>query len=150
MSAVAETTAEHAADDRLARRNAMVLAVAQALAGGNAAVLVATGGLVGAMLAPDKGLATVPISVYVVGTWMGTLPVGALAQRYGRRTAFQIGTLFGVLTGLICCAAVLIASFWLFNLGALFCGFYAAATQAYRFAAADTASEAFKPKAISW
>jgi predicted MFS family arabinose efflux permease len=32
----------------------------------------------------------------------------------------------------------------------LFSGFYAAAHQAYRFAAADTASEAFRPKAISW
>src|SRR5215467_6952424 len=150
MTAIAETIDRPTIDDRLARRNARVLALAQALAGGNNTVLVATGGIVGAMLAPDKGLATVPITVYVVGTWMGTLPVGALAQRFGRRTAFQVGTLFGVLAGLTCCAAVLIASFWLFNLGALFCGFYAAATQAYRFAAADTASDAFKPKAISW
>jgi MFS family permease len=73
-----------------------------------------------------------------------------LAQRFGRRTTFQIGTAFGILTGLICCLAVLTASFLLFNLGALLSGFYAAAHQAYRFAAADTASAAFKPKAISW
>ena len=91
MSVIAATPAEHIAGDRLARRNALVLAVAQALAGGNNTVLVATGGIVGAMLAPDKGLATVPITVYVVGMWMGTLPVGALAQRFGRRATFQIG-----------------------------------------------------------
>lgn len=150
MSAIAETSSGLATDDRLARRNALVLAVAQALAGGNNTVLVATGGLVGAMLAPDRGLATVPITVYVVGMWLGTLPVGMLAQRFGRRTTFQIGTVFGVLTGLVCGLAVLEASFLLFNLGALFSGFYAAAHQAYRFAAADTASEAFRPKAISW
>jgi len=150
MSAIAAAPAELAPDDRLARRNALVLAVAQALAGANNTVLVATGGLVGAMLAPDRGLATLPITVYVAGMWMGTLPVGMLAQRFGRRTTFQIGTLFGVLTGLVCCLAVLQASFPLFLLGALFSGFYAAAHQAYRFAAADTASEAFRPKAISW
>ena len=150
MSAIAAAPPDLAADDRLARRNALVLAVAQALAGANNTVLIATGGLVGAMLAPDRGLATLPITVYVAGMWMGTLPVGMLAQRFGRRTAFQIGTVFGVLTGLVCCLAVLEASFAMFNLGALFSGFYAAAHQAYRFAAADTASEAFKPKAISW
>jgi len=150
MSAIAAAPAELVPDDRLARRNALVLAVAQALAGANNTVLVATGGLVGAMLAPDRGLATLPITVYVAGMWLGTLPVGMLAQRFGRRTTFQIGTVFGVLTGLVCCLAVLQASFPLFLLGALFSGFYAAAHQAYRFAAADTASEAFRPKAISW
>src|SRR4051794_7191848 len=150
MSALAETSAELAQGDRLARRNAVVLAVAQALAGGNNVLMIATGSIVGAMLAPDRGLATLPISIYVLGMWMGTLPIGALARRFGRRAAFEIGTVFGVLTGLLCCLAVLNASFLLFCAGALLSGFYAAAHQAYRFAAADTASEAFKPKAISW
>src|SRR5438445_13521596 len=113
MSALADVPADLAAGDRLARRNALVLAVAQALAGGNNTVLVATGGIVGAMLAPDKGLATLPVTVYVLGMWMGTLPVGALARRLGRRTAFQIGTMFGVLTGLIACWAMLEGSFLL-------------------------------------
>jgi MFS family permease len=128
----------------------MVLAVAQALAGGNNTVVLATGGIAGAMLAPDKGLATLPISIYVLGLWIGTLPVGALARRFGRRAAFQVGTLCGVLTGLICCLAVLQNSFLLLNVGTFFSGLYAAAHMAYRFAAADTASDAFRPKAISW
>src|SRR5712671_6400148 len=141
MSAVAEPVADALAGDRLARRNALVLAIAQALAGGNNTVLVATAAIVGTMLAPDKGLATLPISIFVLGLWMGTLPMGMLARRLGRRSALQIGTACGVLTGLICCVAVLQGSFLLFNVGAVFSGF---------FAAADTASEAFRPKAISW
>src|SRR5262245_51564879 len=84
MSAIADTARDDATGDRLARRNALVLAVAQALAGANNTVLIATGGLVGALLAPERGLATVPITVYVAGLWMGTLPVGMLAQRFGR------------------------------------------------------------------
>jgi MFS family permease len=139
-----------AAGDRLARKNALVLAIAQALAGGNNTVLVATGGIVGAMIAPDKGLATLPISIYVLGMWGGALPVGWLARRYGRRTTFQVGSLCGIATGLICFAAVMRGSFLLFNVGAFVSGLYAAAHNAYRFAAADTASDAFKPKAISW
>jgi MFS family permease len=149
MDARADTPVLNAGD-RLARKNAVVLAVAQALAGGNNTVLMATGGIVGSMIAPDKGLATLPISIYVLGLWIGALPVGWLARRYGRRAAFQLGTLCGVLTGLICFAAVMRGSFLLFNVGAFVSGLYAAAHVAYRFAAADTASEAFKPKAISW
>lgn len=137
-------------DDRLARRNARVLAVAQALAGGNNTVIIATGGIAGAMLAPDKSLATLPISIYVLGLWFGALPVGKLARRYGRRTAYQIGTACGVLTGLICYYAVMHASFSLFCIGTFVSGLYAAAHLSYRFAAADTATEAFRPKAISW
>ena len=149
MSVVADGS-HHLIDDTLARRNAIVLSIAQAMAGGNNTVLLATGAITGAMLAPEKVLATVPITVYVIGMWLGTLPVGALARRYGRRTAFQIGTVCGVLTGLICCVGVLYGSFAFFNVGAFFSGLYAAAHQAYRFAAADTASDAFRPKAISW
>ena len=40
------------------------------------------------MMAPDKSLATLPISTMVLGIWAGTLPLGFLAKRYGRRTAY--------------------------------------------------------------
>jgi MFS family permease len=150
MSALAEPILDVASDDRLARRNAVVLAMAQALAGGNNTVLVATAGIVGTMLAPDKGLATLPITVFVVSMWLSTLPMGWLARNLGRRTALQIGTISGVLTGLVFCIAVLQGSFLIFCLGAVFSGFYGAGHHAYRFAATDTASDEFKPRAISW
>src|SRR4051812_30013755 len=108
------------ADDRLARRNVLVLAAAQALAGANQAVLVTTGGIIGTMLAPHKGLATLPISVMVIGMWLGTLPIGALARRFGRRPALQIGASMGIMSGLLCSAAVLQGLFSLFLIGA-FC-----------------------------
>jgi MFS family permease len=150
VSSATDASIAAAADDRLARRNVLVLAIAQALAGGNNTVIVATSGIAGAMLAPDRGLATLPISVMVLGMWIGTLPVGALAKAYGRRFAFQVGSGFGTLAGLISSLAVFQGSFWLLLAGAFCGGLYAAAHQAYRFAAADTASEWFKPKAVSW
>src|SRR6185369_1475895 len=140
MSAVAEPFQHAVPDDNLARRNAMVLAVAQALAGGNNTVIVSTASIVGAVLAPDKGLATLPITAMVMGMWLGTLPVGALARRFGRRFALQTGSLFGIASGLISYTAMLQGSFWLMVAGTFCGGLYAAAHQSYRFAAADTAS----------
>ena len=149
MSAAAEPL-PHVFDDNLARRNARVLAVAQALAGGNNTVIVSTASIVGSMLAPDKGLATLPVTGMVMGMWVGTLPLGWLARRYGRRNALQTGSLFGVLSGLVSYSAVMQGSFWLLILGTFFGGLYAAAHLSYRFAAADTASERMRPKVVSW
>jgi MFS family permease len=147
MSAIAEPLVD--TSDRLAKRNALVLAAAQALAGGNSVVIVGTAGIVGSMLA-GKALATVPVSTYVLGLWMATLPIGFIAKRYGRLATFELGALCGTIAGVLCCLAVINASFVLLCVGTLFGGFYAAVHQSYRFAATDTASDNFKPKAISW
>jgi MFS family permease len=147
MSAIAEPAI--VSDDHLAKRNALVLALAQALAGGNSVVIVGTAGIVGGMLA-DKAFATVPVSTYVLGMWIGTLPVGIISKKFGRLAAFELGALCGTIAGLLCCLAVLQSSFGLLCAGTLFGGFYASVHQSYRFAAADTARDAFKAKAISW
>src|SRR4249919_3100890 len=137
-------------NDARARGNVLRLAAAQALTGANSAVIFATGSIVGATLAPSISLATVPISMYVLGLAAGTLPTGAISRAYGRRTAFIIGTFCGVLTGALAAIAVLYASFWLFCCATFLGGLYGAVAQSYRFAAADGASAAFRPKAVSW
>src|SRR5262249_32072424 len=99
MSAIAEPFVD--TTDRLAKRNALVLAAAQALAGGNSVVIVGTAGIVGSTLA-DRSLATVPVSTYVLGLWMATLPVGLVAKRYGRLATFELTALLGTVAGLLC------------------------------------------------
>src|SRR5437763_8526756 len=141
---------EEMANDARAPSNVVRLAAAQALTGANSAVIFATGSIVGATLAPNISLATVPLSMYVLGLAAGTLPTGAISRAYGRRTAFIIGTFCGVLTGALAAIAVLYASFWLFCGATFLGGLYGAVAQSYRFAAADGASTAFRPKAVSW
>src|SRR4051794_13185475 len=133
-----------------ARAKVLRLAAAQALTGANSAVIFATGSIVGATLAPSIALATVPLSMYVLGLAAGTLPTGAISRAYGRRAAFIIGTFCGMLTGMLAAIAVLYASFWLFCGATFLGGLYGAVAQSYRFAAADGASAAFRPKAVSW
>jgi MFS family permease len=144
------TAGEETADDARARANVMRLAAAQALTGANSAVIFATGSIVGASIAPSLSLATAPLSMYVVGLAAGTLPTGAISRRYGRRIAFIIGTGCGTLTGLLGSLAILRGSFPLFCFATFLGGLYGAVAQSYRFAAADGASAAFRPKAVSW
>jgi MFS family permease len=144
------TSANEIAGDARVRGNVVRLAAAQALTGANSAVIFATGSIVGATLAPDMSLATVPLSMYVVGLAAGTLPTGAISRRFGRRWAFVIGTGLGTLTGLTGSFAILHGSFALFCLATFLGGLYGSVAQSYRFAAADGASAAYRPKAVSW
>jgi predicted MFS family arabinose efflux permease len=131
------------------RSNVLRLAVAQALAGANSTVVYATGAIVGNTLAPDKALATLPISIFVVGMAACTLPAGFVAQRLGRRAAFLTGTGSGVLAGLIAALAVVLGSFWLFCLATFFGGAYAAVVLSFRFAAADCVPAERRARALS-
>ena len=146
----ATTTTDIAVDDTRARANVLRLASAQALAGANAAVIFATGSIVGVTLAPSPGLATLPLSVFVIGLAAGTLPTGAISRAYGRRVAFIIGSACGIMCGALAAFAIVTGSFLLFCVATFFGGLYGAVSHSYRFAASDGASPTFRPKAISW
>src|SRR5487761_1488425 len=120
------TVADERSGDARARANVVRLAAAQALTGANSAVIFATGSIVGATLAPRISLATVPLSMYVLGLAAGTLPTGAISRAFGRRTAFIIGTGCGVLTGPVGSFAILRGSFPMFCCATLLGGLYGA------------------------
>ncbi len=137
-------------DDGRARRNAMVFAVAQALYGASASVLITVGGLVGYSLASDKSLATFPITSFVIGIALATIPASMLMRKVGRRAGFMSGALLGVLGAALGAYAVWVQSFVLFCLASGLIGAYQGFAGFYRFAAADIASESFKSRAVSW
>ncbi len=136
--------------DRRAKRNALILSGAQALGGANPAIVVSLGGLVGAQLASDKTFATVPVSLLQLGIAAGVIPAAMLMRRLGRRGGYLIGALVGATGASLAAGGVVSRHFWLFCLGTFVCGLYGSFVQSYRFAAADTASPGFRPRAISW
>jgi len=126
------------------------LAAAQALAGANATVVFASGAIIGNTLAPAPGLATVPVSVFVVGMALGTLPTGMLVRRHGRRASFMAGNASGVVMGVLGALALVYHSFALFCLAMLFGGAYASVVQSFRFAATECVGPEARPKAMSY
>ena len=125
------------------------LAIAQALSGANTTVVYATAAIIGHLLAPRPGMATLPISVFVIGMALSTLPVGAVARKHGRHAAFFLGNGCGVVSGLLASLALVQASFMLFCIAMLFGGAYAAVVLTFRFAAAECVPAADKPRALS-
>lgn len=138
-------------DDTAARRNVFVLVMANAMAGSVPAINFASGALAGNMLlGADKSLSTLPITAFVVGTALGTVPAALLMRRIGRRAGFICGMGVGAIGGVIQGVAMIAGSFALLCFATVMGGFCAAFVQQFRFAAGDTASEAFRPRAISY
>ncbi|WP_299653688.1 MFS transporter [uncultured Tateyamaria sp.] len=137
-------------DDTRAKRNVAVLVAAQAFLGSQITMMFVVAGLAGQQLSPIACLATLPISLIVFGS-MTTAPwLSTVMQRFGRKTGFIVGAFGGLVGAAIGVWALSIGSFWLFLAGSFLTGIYMSAQGFYRFAAADTASEAFRPKAISY
>jgi MFS family permease len=130
-------------------RTVFLLAVAQALANSCTSVFMTVSALTGQMLAADPRLATVPLSLQFVVTMAATIPVAHLMRLLGRRTAFVIGSLIGATGGVLAMAAVYQNSFILFCIGNAIMGASNASALHLRFAAAEAADDAFRPKAIS-
>src|SRR5919106_6098001 len=131
------------------RRNIGVLAACQALLFTNNSTLIAINGLAGLALAPYIGLATLPVTCWVLGGAIGTMPASLHMKRVGRQRGLTTGTLWGIVGALICAAAIWQQSFWLLCFGTLVWGVYNAYGQYYRFAAADVATPEYRPTAIS-
>ncbi len=136
--------------DNSARRNVFVLVAAQAVLGAQMPMIFTIAGLAGKQLAPNACLATLPISALVIGSMLTATPISAFMAKYGRRAGFVVGAVGGATGAAISALGLSLASFPLFVLGALISGIYMSAQGFYRFAAADTASDTFRPKAISW
>ncbi len=142
-------TDAHISDAR-ARKNVAVLVAAQAFLGAQMPISFVLGGLSGQFLGPHPCLATLPISLIVFGSMM-TAPVMAnFMQTNGRRAGFILGAAGGALGGALSVIGLLQGSFALFLIGSFCTGIYMSAQGFYRFAATDTASEGFRPKAISY
>jgi len=137
-------------DDSQAKRNVAVLVAAQAILGGQMPMMFIVGGLAGSMLTGNPCFATLPISLIVFGS-MTTAPwLSPLMQKYGRKTGFFVGAIAGALGAAVSAYGLYIASFMVFLVGAYLSGIYMSAQGFYRFAATDTASDHFRPKAISY
>jgi predicted MFS family arabinose efflux permease len=137
----------------LARRQIGLLVACQALLYVNNVTLIAVNGLAGLALAPTPLLATLPVTTYIIGAALTTVPASFAMARWGRRAGFVFGTLMGFAGTALATVGVLSASFTLLCAGTFVIGLYNAFAQYMRFAAADVAdayAPQLKEKAIAW
>jgi predicted MFS family arabinose efflux permease len=133
-----------------AKRNILLLAIAQALYSCCVITVFATAGLVGLTLAPSPGLATLPVTSFVIGAMLTTIPISMLMQRLGRPLMFKIGALISLVGATLAMFAIINKNFSLFCFATAMIGVFQATAGFYRFAAAEASDATTKSIAISW
>ncbi len=136
--------------DRRARRAVAVLVWAQSVLGAMLPVHFILAGLIGQLLAENKALATLPVSITVLTTTLLAPGMSALMGRWGRRTGILLGAMGGTAGALLAIYAIEAHDFHLFLVASALLGTYQSAHGFYRFAATDLASAEYRPRAISW
>jgi MFS family permease len=86
----------------------------------------------------------------VLGSMLTASPLSNLMQKFGRKFGFFIGAIGGLTGGIIGAVGLATGSFAIFLMGSFLTGIYMSAQGFYRFAATDTATKSFRPKAISY
>lgn len=138
-------------ENAIAKRNAILLSVCQAMNSSAAPICIALGGVVGSyLLGPDKSLATAPVTGFNIGVAVMALPAAMIMRKIGRRNGFMAGAVVGILAMLLAVQAIMQQSFWLFVAALMLAGSSNSFVQQYRFAAADRGTKEFKAKAISY
>ena len=132
------------------RRNLLVLLVLQSLSTTAAVVLATVNGLAGLSIAPDRSLATIPTTAFVLGGAISTYFASLFMARFGRRAGFRMGALWAIAGAGICAYAMHHHRFWLLCFGSLVFGTHNAFAQYHRFAAAEAVSAPLRSRAISW
>jgi MFS family permease len=131
-------------------RNVAILSGCQALSMSGSVLVFAVVALAGATLAPSPELATLPLGLHFVSMMAATIPASLVMGRLGRRFGFTLGQSIGLAGALLSVWALLSGSFWGFVAAAVPIGIHNGFFQYLRFAAADTASLDFRPRAISY
>jgi MFS family permease len=119
-------------------RNIWLLFIAQPLVMSASPIIVFIGGILSSKMADDPSLATLPITLMILGVAAGSIPAAMLAKNKGRK--------YAIYTGLSCsllavCLAIVSAKFSLFELfccSSLLIGIGGAFIQQLRFAAIES------------
>ncbi|MGB1197420.1 MAG: MFS transporter [Thalassotalea sp.] len=122
-------------------RNIWVLFLAQPLVMSCSPVIVFIGGILSAQMVTDKSLATLPITMMILGVATGSIPAALLAKKKGRKFAALFGFSITFIACLLASYAIYIATFEWFILASILFGLSTAFVQQLRFAAIESTTD---------
>tara|TARA_Y100000992_G_scaffold1498_1_gene1000 strand:- start:1249 stop:2418 length:1170 start_codon:yes stop_codon:yes gene_type:complete len=130
-------------------KNLLILTLSQIFSFTAAPVTVFLSGIIGSQISPVKSLATLPMSISVVGIAIGAIIATKVMSLIGRKYGFIIASMGNMLTSILAAYSIMTQNFILFCFANFFLGIGMAFTHQYRFAAAESVEKNKAPKAIS-
>ncbi|MCC6298256.1 MAG: MFS transporter [Anaerolineales bacterium] len=134
---------------RIATKITTTLFIAQSFASAGFIAAAAINPILGAKLASDRSLATLPTAAYLLSGALSASAWGVIMDRIGRRNGIVAGLLIGILGNALVLFAIQHASFALVMIGLMLMGATNSAVQLGRFAAAEVNPPDRRGRAIS-
>ncbi len=130
-------------------KNLFILTLSQIFSFTAAPVTVFLSGIIGSQISPVKSLATLPMSISVVGIAIGAIIASKVMSKIGRKYGFILASIGNSLVSILAAYSIMNQNFILFSFANFFLGVGMAFTHQYRFAAAESVEKSVAPKAIS-
>jgi MFS family permease len=119
-------------------KNIWLLFISQPLVMSASPIIVFIGGILSSKMANDPSLATLPITLMILGVAAGSIPAAMLAKVKGRKFAVYVGMSCSLTAIILAMIAAKMAIFELFSFASLLIGVGGAFTQQLRFAAIES------------
>jgi MFS family permease len=119
-------------------RNVYLLFMAQPLIASSSPIIVFIGGILASQLVTDPSIATLPLTLLILGVTIASIPAALLAKFKGRKFAIYVGLSLFLLASSLAMFSAIYASFALFCIASLLFGFGLAFSQQLRFAAIES------------
>ena len=130
-------------------KNLFVLLLSQIFSFTAAPVTVFLSGIIGSQISSIKSLATLPVSISIIGIAIGSIIATKLMSLVGRKNGFILASIGNSIFSILAAYSIFIQNFFLFCFANLLIGIGMAFTHQYRFAAAESVDKSIAPKAIS-
>ena len=130
-------------------KNFIVICISSTIAAFPPMAVVLLGGIITSQIMMKDSLATVPMTLMIIGIAISAPIASRFMSMLGRQKGFLFSSLLSCLALVICSIAIYLENFFIFALGNFLIGSSQAFIHQYRFAAAESVAKEFIPRSIS-
>ena len=130
-------------------KNFIVICISSTIAAFPPMAVVLLGGIITSQIMMKDSLATVPMTLMIIGIAISAPIASRCMSIGGRQKGFLFSSLLSCLALVICSIAIYLENFFIFALGNFLIGSSQAFIHQYRFAASESVAKEFIPRSIS-
>ena len=130
-------------------KNFIVICISSTIAAFPPMAVVLLGGIITSQIMMKDSLATVPMTLMIIGIAIGAPIASRFMSIWGRQKGFLFSSLLSCLALTFCSIAIFLENFYVFALGNFLIGSSQAFIHQYRFAASESVTKEFIPRSIS-
>ncbi len=130
-------------------KNFIVICISSTIATFPPMAVVLLGGIITSQIMMKDSLATVPMTLMIIGIAIGAPIASRFMSIWGRQKGFLFSSLLSCLALTLCSIAIFLENFYVFALGNFLIGSSQAFINQYRFAASESVTKEFIPRSIS-